>query len=433
MKNSKYLGCRTKLEILFVVCMLIIIGIGSVWGVTRTITSSSDTVDTFIRNSNGNYWSATGSNIQLAIWDLNTTDGGTVFLPGNTTISVSNTIILEGYVTLNIYPFSQEIARMKDLALSLDDIGADAFIVSDIGLLMELEKLKLRAALHISTQANTINYQAAMAYGKLGVKRVNLARELSLDEIIGIQENLYGFIETEVFIHGSVCFSYSGRCAISDYLTSYPANRGECKHPCRWKYYLMEETRPGEYMPVFEDERGLYLFNCRELALFEYIPALKKAGINSVKIEGRMKSIHYIATVVSFYRRVLNGEVFSIEEGLELLNRVPNRGYSSGFMKGYTDIGDYQFEHSCSTSGSVFIGNIKGEKIDEHSVLEVRNKVDAGEELEILSTDGSLSKIIMPKPLITSNGFEVDFANHSQSILIDKNLKPFTILRRVNP
>ncbi|MBN2059323.1 MAG: U32 family peptidase [Deltaproteobacteria bacterium] len=337
----------------------------------------------------------------------------------------------KGYVTFNIYPFSNEIERIKDLAARLDDIGVDAFIISDMGVLMELKKLRLNAKLHISTQANTTNYQAVMAYNKLGAKRVNLARELSLDRIIEIQKNLYGSVETEVFIHGAVCFSYSGRCAISDYLAGYPANRGECKHPCRWKYFLMEETRPGEYMPVFEDERGLYLFNCKELALFEYIPALKEAGVNSLKIEGRMKSIHYIATVVSFYRQVLDGKVFSIEEGLELLNRVPNRGYSSGFMKGHIEGSDYQFDLSGSASGSVFIGNVKDEKINNSSVLEVRNKVSAGEEVETLSTDGSLSKISMPAPLITSDGSRVKFANHSQSILIDQNLKPYTILRRV--
>ena len=139
----------------------------------------------------------------------------------------------KGYVTLNIYPFSHEIEKIKDLALSLDDIGVDAFIVADMGVLMELKKLKLKATFHISTQSNTTNYQAAMAYGSLGAKRINLARELSLDKIIEIQKNLDGFVETEVFIHGAVCFSYSGRCAISDYLTGYPANRGECKHACR--------------------------------------------------------------------------------------------------------------------------------------------------------------------------------------------------------
>ena len=240
----------------------------------------------------------------------------------------------KGYVALNIYPYSEEFEKITETAKALDDIGADAFIVSDLGVLGQLKKLGLTAAIHISTQANTMNYQTVLAYADLGAKRVNLARELSLEKIEQIQEKVSGCVETEVFIHGAVCFSYSGRCAISDYLTGHRANRGECKHPCRWKYSVVEETRPGEFMPVFEDDRGLYLFNSKELALFEFVPALKAAGVNSIKIEGRMKSIHYVASTTSFYRQILDGKEFTNEQAFGLLNRVPNRGYSTGFMKG---------------------------------------------------------------------------------------------------
>ncbi|MFC1533625.1 U32 family peptidase [Thermodesulfobacteriota bacterium] len=337
-----------------------------------------------------------------------------------------------GYVTLNIYPFSHEYDKIIKTAKVLDDIGADAFIISDLGVLMELKKLELNAALHISTQANTTNYQAALSYKQLGAARVNLARELSLERLKEIREKTRGKIETEVFIHGAVCFSYSGRCAISDYLAGHSANRGECKHPCRWKYALVEETRPGKYMPVFEDERGLYLFNSKDLALFEYVPALAEAGINSVKIEGRMKSIHYIATTVSFYRQVLDGKIFSWEQGMELLSRVPNRGYSTGFIKGGIDAKDYQLHRSTSHSESIFVGNITEERIEGKSVLEVRNKIRSGEELEALSPDGSLKTVSMPEHLSTTDGQVVDFVNHSQFILLEKNLKPYTILRRVN-
>ena len=337
----------------------------------------------------------------------------------------------KGYVTLNIYPFSHEYDRILETARAFDDIGADAFIISDLGVLMELRKLKLKAALHISTQANTTSYQAALAYKELGASRVNLARELSLERIREIAEKTKGLMETEVFIHGAVCFSYSGRCAISDYLTGHRANRGECKHPCRWKYYLMEETRPGRYMPVFEDARGLYLFNSKDLALFEYIPSLKEAGVTSLKIEGRMKSIHYIASVVSLYRQVLDGKEFTLEQGLELLGRVPNRGYSAGFMKGTIDQSDYQLNRSASHSESIFVGYITEDKKDGKSVLEVRNKILAGEELEVLSPDGSLSIIVTPSPIITANGDRLDFVNHSQFILLDTVFEPYTIFRRV--
>jgi putative protease len=184
-------------------------------------------------------------------------------------------------------------------------------------------------------------------------------------------------------------------------------------------------------MPVFEDERGLYLFNSRELALFEFVPALKEAGVDSIKIEGRMKSIHYIATVVSFYRQVLDGKKFTWEQGLERLKRVPNRGYSTGFMKGEIDVSDYQRDKSTSESESIFVGNVTEEKINGRCVLEVRNKIFAGEELEVLSPNGSISKIIMPKPLQTTDEQCVDFANNSQFVLIAQHLNPYAILRRV--
>jgi putative protease len=192
----------------------------------------------------------------------------------------------------------------------------------------------------------------------------------------------------------------------------------------------MEETRPGQYMPVFEDDRGLYLFNSRDLALFECVPELQEVGVDSVKIEGRMKSIHYIATVVSFYRQVLDGKSFSWEEGMDFLSRFPNRGYSRGFMKGKIDNSDYQRDKSTSESEYIFVGNVTEEKIENRSVLEVRNKILAGEELEVLSTDGTLSTIRMTIPLETTDREQVDFINHSQFILLEQELPPYTILRK---
>lgn len=337
----------------------------------------------------------------------------------------------KGYVTLNIYPFSDEFKQIEDTAKKLDCLGADAFIVADLGVLQQLKQLNLKAALHISTQANTTNYQAVLAYKQLGAKRVNLARELSIEQIKHIQEKVKGRIETEVFIHGAVCFSYSGRCAISNYLAGFSANRGRCKHPCRWKYSLVEETRPGQYMPVYEDDRGLYLFNSKDLALFEYVPALKEASVSSIKIEGRMKSIHYIASVVSFYRQILDGIDFTKKEAFELLNRVPNRGYSAGFMKGNITPDDYSVSQSLSQANSTFVANVLEKKQQGKNVIEVRNKIRAAETLETLSPDGALSSITLPKPLETTDGQFVDFANNSQFVLLDVPLKPYTILRRL--
>jgi len=337
----------------------------------------------------------------------------------------------KGYVALNIYPFSDEYEKITATAEALDEAQADAFIVSDLGVLTELKKLHLKTPFHISTQANTTSYQSVLAYRKLGAERVNLARELSLKQIKQIQQEVKGRVETEVFIHGSVCFSYSGRCAISDYLTGYRANRGQCKHPCRWKYAVVEETRPGEYMPVAEDQRGHYLFNSKDSALFEYVPALIEAGITSFKIEGRMKSIHYIAAIVSFYRQIIDGKQFTKEQGLELLNRVPNRGYSVGFIKGDIGVEDYQLEQSESQGNSVFTANVLEETNTGRAVLEIRNKIYAGEELEVLTPNGAISKLTLPKPLVTTAGEKVDFANNSQFVSVNENLPAYTILRRI--
>lgn len=335
-----------------------------------------------------------------------------------------------GYVTLNIYPFSEEYDKVEQTACALDEMGVDAIIMSDLGVLHLLKQLRIKAALHISTQANTTSWQACRAYAEYGASRVNLARELSLSRIQEIQRHLGSDIETEVFIHGAVCFSYSGRCAISDYLTGYRANHGECKHPCRWQYAVVEETRPGQVMPVFEDERGLYLFNNKDLALFEFVPDLQAAGVRSFKIEGRMKSIHYIATVVSFYRQVLDGKRFSLDEGLQWLKRVPNRGYSTGFMKGTITPDDYSTHASLSQAEAIFVGNVLPHTEPGFCLLEVRNKIHAGDVLEVLTPDGALSQITLPSPLRTQEGEMIPFANNSQYLVLDCPLPEYAILRR---
>jgi len=336
-----------------------------------------------------------------------------------------------GYLTLNIYPFSGEYDKILHTAKQFDDMEGDGIIVSDLGVLREIRKLGLRTAFHVSTQANTTSWQAALAYGGLGAKRVNLARELSLDHIREILTRTKGKIETEVFIHGAVCFSVSGRCAISDYLTGFRSNRGECKHPCRWRYAVVEESRPGEYMPVHEDERGCYLFNSKDLALFEFVPALGRAGADAVKIEGRMKSIHYVASVVWLYRRILDGERFSPDEAFQLLSRVSSRGYSTGFMKGGIEDTDYDRTQSRSEGRATFVGHTTESATNDTSVVAVKNKMHAGETLEVLSPGQPLSTMTLPNPLPTTDGRMVEEANHSQSVELGVRLKPYTILRRI--
>jgi putative protease len=340
----------------------------------------------------------------------------------------------KGYITLNIYPFSDEYDKLLETAGKLSDAGADGLIVSDIGLIFELKKAGIKIPIHISTQANTTSSQAVLAYRQLGAARVNLARELSLEQIKQIcKDALQTGVELEVFIHGAVCFSYSGRCAISDYLTGRKANRGECTHPCRWGYSLVEEKRPGEYFPVFEDQRGQYLFNSKDLALFEYVEPLAEAGVSSFKIEGRMKSVHYIASVVSLYRQLIDGKKIRKEDCLKLLSRVKNRGYSTGFMKGSITPDDYSYEKSQSKSGAVFVGDIT-----EQGVCHVRNKIFAGEKLEVLTPAGEISQITMPNPLKTTDGQQAEFINnpqkiilHKESIGLEQKLPAYSIIRRI--
>ncbi len=338
----------------------------------------------------------------------------------------------KGYITLNIYPFSDEYGKLLDIAGKLADAKADALIVSDIGLIFELKKTGIKIPIHISTQANTTSSQTVLAYRQLGAARVNLARELSLEQIKQIcKDTLQTGVELEVFIHGAVCFSYSGRCAISDYLTGRKANRGECTHPCRWGYSLVEEKRPDEYFPVFEDQRGQYLFNSKDLALFEYVEPLAKAGVSSFKIEGRMKSVHYIASVVSLYRQLIDGKKISQSDCLKLLGRVKNRGYSTGFMKGSITPDDYSYEKSQSKSGAVFVGDIVDEKTEQGSICHVRNKIFAGEKLEVLTPAGDISQITMPNPLKTVEGESVEFINNPQKIILEQKLPAYSIIRRI--
>jgi len=336
----------------------------------------------------------------------------------------------KGYVTLNIYPYSEEYRELLEVAHDLEAVGADAFIVSDLGVLHELKKAGIKTPLHISTQANTMSAQTIMAYAALGAKRVNLARELTIQQIASIQASVKGKVETEVFIHGAVCFSYSGRCAISDYMTGRKANRGECTHPCRWKYAVVEETRQGEYYPVAEDDRGLYIFNNKDLALFPYVKELTDLGVTSFKIEGRMKTIHYIATVVSLYKKIINGAKLSQKEIEGTLAKVSNRGYTLGFMKGGLVPEDYALDDNKPKATTLFVANVIEEKKDS-CVVRVRNKIKAGDDLEVLSPDGTIKQIKISNQIKTQDGTTTGTVNNEDIIVLDEALKKYSLLRRL--
>lgn len=335
-----------------------------------------------------------------------------------------------GYCTLNIYPFDEEYPPLLEMARAVQQIGIDAIIVADLGVLAMLRDAGIEVPIHISTQANTVSARTVEVYRKLGATRVNLARELSFEQIADIQcAAAETGMELEVFIHGSVCLSYSGRCAISDYLTGRRANRGECTHPCRWKYFLVEEKRPGEYMPVAEDARGLYIFNARDLALFSYVRRLQDLGVTSLKIEGRMKTIHYISSVVSLYRRMLDGEDIPEQEALSLLRRAPNRGHSTGFMKGGIEPDDYDVTKEQPRSHVLFQGFVREDKIPGKSLVEVRGKLVAGEKAELLQRDGHLREIELPSFFENEEGEILRVATHA-TVILPFELPPYTIIRR---
>ncbi|MBN2801608.1 MAG: U32 family peptidase [Deltaproteobacteria bacterium] len=335
----------------------------------------------------------------------------------------------KGYATINIYPFENEYTDIVKNAKELEDAGVDALIVADLGVLSQIKKAGIKSPIHISTQANTLSPQTVMAYKELGASRVNLARELSVDQISSLQKGIKD-IETEVFVHGAVCFSYSGRCSISDYMTGRRANRGECTHPCRWQYSIVEKERPDETLTVAEDERGLYLFNSKDLALYEFITPLKEAGVTSFKIEGRMKSIHYLASVVSLYRKIIDGEPLNIEETQNALSKVKNRGYSSGFMKGNITVDDYRFENNDSKGNSKFLGIVSN--INGNLAINVRNKMRGGQNVEVLFPDGTSFNSTLPEFLTDMDGKEEQVLNHGKNMVLKETWPEFSIIRTLD-
>ena len=330
----------------------------------------------------------------------------------------------KGYATLNCYPFTHEYSELLALAKNIADIGVDAFIVADMGVFKMLRAEIPEVDIHVSTQANTISSQSALFYHDLGATRVNLARELSFDQIKKITEDTLEKIETEVFIHGAVCFSHSGRCAISDWLTGRRGNRGECTQSCRWGYYVTEEKRPGTYIPVSEDERGTYIFNSKDLALYDYVDRLVEVGVSSIKIEGRMKNNHYIASVVGVYRDLLDNKILPTEEIVHKLTRITHRGYCEGFMKGSIGPEDYETKDGCYHATSVILAE-SGENDCE---FVVKNSIFADEELELVTPSG-VTKYKMPEKLLTTKGKELSRAENTDTLKLE--LPNFSILRRV--
>lgn len=291
------------------------------------------------------------------------------------------------YMTLNIYAFNEDIDNLYKTIEVIKDAKPDAVIVSDFGILNVIKNQLPEIALHISTQTNTLNYEAVKYWRDFGAKRVILARELSIEQIRTIREKVPD-IELESFVHGSQCVSFSGRCLLSDYMTKgeRQANHGGCAQPCRWSYKLLEETRPGEYFEIEQNERGTHILSPKDLALINYIPQLIDAGVNSFKVEGRTKSLYYVSAVAKTYRKAIDNYYLGIKDEslFDELLKVGNRGYTTGFYLNKPDGDGYSYDISKGLAGADFLFEVRGKK-DNLLQVKIKNKVKTGEEIEMIS------------------------------------------------
>ncbi len=355
-------------------------------------------------------------------------------------VSYAHNLGKKVYVTMNIFAHNKDLEELAEHVRFLSDAGIDAVIVSDPGILSYLIDFKPSFDIHLSTQANTTNWRSASFWHSLGVKRIILSRELSLDEIVNIRQNTPQSLEIECFVHGSMCIAYSGRCALSNYLTGRDANRGECAQPCRWKYYLSEEKRPGEFMPVLEDDRGTYILNSKDLCMIKHIKPLIEAGIDSFKIEGRMKGVYYVASVARAYRHELkvyaehpDNYHFS-EISCCDLQKVSHRRYTTGFFFGSPDCEAQEYDSSSYIRTYDFVGLVLDYDADEKMMLiEQRNNFGVGDEIEIVSPDNIHFVPYTVVDMYDEYKNPLKVAPHAQQKLylpIFYEIPPFSILRK---
>ena len=343
------------------------------------------------------------------------------------------------YVTANILAHNADLAGVREYFEDLKSVGPDALIISDPGVFMIAREVLPDMELHVSTQANNTNYGTYQFWQKQGAKRVVSARELSMKEIKEIRANIPDDLEIETFIHGAMCISYSGRCLLSNYFTGRDANQGACTHPCRWKYAVVEESRPGEYLPVYENERGTYIFNSKDLCMIEYIPELIDAGIDSFKIEGRMKTALYVATVARTYRRAIDDYLESpglyrknMPWYLDQISNCTYRQFTTGFFFGKPSEEAQIYDSNTYVKEYTYLG-IVGE-VNEQGLYEIeqRNKFSVGETIEVMKPDGSNIEVVVQR-IVNENGEDQTSAPHpKQKLWIDLGcpLDLYDILRR---
>ena len=327
------------------------------------------------------------------------------------------------YVTANILAHNRDLDGARAYFRELKEIGPDALIISDPGMFTLARQEWPEVEIHISTQANNTNYMTYRFWWEQGAKRVVSARELSLAEIREIRENIPKEMEIESFVHGAMCISYSGRCLLSNYFTGRDANQGECTHPCRWKYAVMEESRPGEYLPVYENERGTFIFNSKDLCMIDYIPELVEAGIDSFKIEGRMKTALYVAAVARTYRKAID-DYFLSEEGYRQnrqwyqaeISKCTYRQFTTGFYFGKPSEEAQIYDNNTYVNEYIYLGIVGELREDGLARIEQRNKFCAGDSIEIMKPDGRNITAEMLR-IVDEEGTEVESATHPKQVL----------------
>ena len=327
------------------------------------------------------------------------------------------------YITANILAHNGDLSGVRAYFEELKEIKPDALIISDPGVFMIAREVCPEIDIHISTQANNTNYGTYQFWYQLGARRVVTARELSMAELKEIREKAPADLEMETFIHGAMCISYSGRCLLSNYFTGRDANRGACTHPCRWKYAIVEETRPGEYMPVYENERGTYIFNSKDLCMIEHIPELIDSGIDSFKIEGRMKTALYVATVARTYRKAIDDYLESpelyrknMDWYLDQISNCTYRQFTTGFFFGKPDESAQIYDNNTYVKEYTYLGIIGECTADGLYRIEQRNKFSVGEQIEIMKPDGRNIPVVVRR-IVDEEGQEMQSAPHPKQVL----------------
>lgn len=334
------------------------------------------------------------------------------------------------YMTINVFAHNQDINMLVSYLESIKRIPIDGFIVSDPGVIYIIKQVMPGAEIHLSTQANTTNYASASFWHSIGVKRIVTARELSFDEIRELRAKTPDTMEIESFVHGAMCISYSGRCLLSNFMTHRDANRGACSHPCRWSYSLVEQKRPGEYIPVEEDERGTYFFNSKDLCMIKHIPEIIESGIDSLKIEGRMKSIFYVAVTVGAYRKAIDKyyedpQNYEFDpEWYEELTKVSHRDFTTGFYFDKPTDEDQNYDSSSYVKDYVFLGIVRSyDEETGYATVEQRNKLVIGDEVEIFGPGEKFFKQKL-EIMLNDEGEPIEAAPHAQQIIQIKTDKP---------